>query len=269
MRSRYLGITLSLVLNVCSWGLPLVAHAQDGDSSVQKHSRAVDISNIANPQVKIRVPRQGLPGRREAGTTRRMGGACTFGNKRMMVLLLPTTNVGLTTSAYPQFFWYTPENKAQNLKFSLYQVEQKTKKQTLLYQENIQPQKTAGITSFTLPNDGKLAPLQVNHTYQWSVTMVCNALDNSPKSNINVYGWVQRIAADKKVESKIQGMTQRDRLTHFGDRGLWFDYLSTLADLRSCNPTDSKVKQIWVETLQTIDLKHIAEQPLQQKCVAR
>ncbi|NRB07971.1 MAG: DUF928 domain-containing protein [Richelia sp.] len=46
-------------------------------------------------------------------------------------LLLPETNVGFTTNSYARFFWYTPDNTAQRVRFSLYQVDEKLRQRKL------------------------------------------------------------------------------------------------------------------------------------------
>ncbi len=264
-RPNYLKISLSLLLNLLLCGLPSVAFTQT--IAKPQPSSKPNNNKQQSGSVQVKVPTKSLPGRRENGSTRR--GGCLFGDQPLLVLLLPSTNLGLTTAAYPQFFWYTPDNTAQTMLFSLYKVDEKLRPQTLVYQTNFKPSSKAAIANLTLPNNDQVKPLTINQTYQWSVSIVCDIQDPSPRSVISVHGWVQRVAINKSVANKLKRLSLRERLSVYAEQGLWFDLLSTVAELRACNPSDTKISNIWTSLLQQIELGYLAKQPLGQQCSRR
>ena len=204
---------------------------------------------------QVKIPKVDRPGRRESGGTRGPGEICISGKVPVLALLLPKTNVGLTTAAYPRFFWYTPNNTAQQVRFSLYKVDRQLRQRTLIYEKSFKPIQQAGISSFSLPKDGKIAPLAINQNYLWSVSIICNLQDTSPNSIITSYGWLQRVQLDRKLANKLPKLSQSNRLSIYSQAGLWFDFLATLADLRTCNVRNQKLSTRWQKNPNTSGLK--------------
>ncbi|BAZ67211.1 MAG: DUF928 domain-containing protein [Pelatocladus maniniholoensis HA4357-MV3] len=267
-RPNYLKISLSLLLKLLLCGLPSVAFTQTiAKPQTSSKPNQVNNRNQQSGSVQVKVPTKSLPGRRENGSTRR--GGCIFGEQPLLVLLLPSTNLGLTTAAYPKFFWYIPDNTAQTMLFSLHTVDEKLRPRNLVYQTNFKPSSKATITSLTLPNNDQVQPLTINQTYQWSVSIVCDIQDPSPRSVISVHGWVQRVAIKNNVANRLKRSTSRERLSVYAEQGLWFDLLSTVVELRACSQSDTKVSDIWTSLLQQIELDYLAKQPLRQQCPPR
>ncbi len=239
-------IAFSLVLS----SFPLVVDAQTLTQASLKLSK------------QVKVPKLDRPGRRESGGTRRPGETCISGKVPILALLLPKTNLGLTTAAYPRFFWYAPNNTAQQVRFSLYKVDWQLRQRTLIYEKIFKPIQQAGISSFSLPKDSKIGPLAIKEDYLWSVSIICNLRDTSPNSIITSYGWVQRVRLDRKLANKLPKLSQSDRLSIYSQQGLWFDFLSTLADLRTCNLNNQKLSTQWQRTLTQVDLKLISQAKL-------
>ena len=211
---------------------------------------------------EVKIPKLDRPGRRESGGTRRPGEICIFGQVPVLALLLPKTNVGLTTAAYPRFFWYAPNNKAQQVRFSLYKVDRQLRRRTIIYRTSFPSIPQGGISSFTLPKDGKVAPLAIKENYLWSVSIICNLQDNSPNSVITSEGWVQRVQLNPNLANKLPKLSPSARLPIYSQAGLWFDFLATLADLRACNILNQKLSTQWQKTLTQVDLKSISQEKL-------
>ncbi|ARV63189.1 hypothetical protein BZZ01_23240 [Nostocales cyanobacterium HT-58-2] len=231
----------------------MVTYAQTANPLVVKQSTQTDNRLKQNSNLQVKLPKKKLPAGRENGGTRRE--SCMSGELPVLALLLPPTNIGFTTSAYPRFFWYTPKNTAQKVNFSLHKVDEKSGQRTLVYNTTLQPSPESGITSFALPSQG-IPPLAINQPYQWSVSLVCNTQDTSPNSVITVDGWVQRVALSNNVESKLKQLSPKEQISVYAEQGLWFDLVSTLADLRACNPSDTNLLGSWVSVVkQTALLK--------------
>ncbi|NRB07970.1 MAG: DUF928 domain-containing protein [Richelia sp.] len=83
----------------------------------------------------------------------------------------------------------------------------------LLYEKTFKPIPRSGISSFKRPQDGTINTLAINQNYLWSVSIICNLQDNSPKSVITSYGWVRRVSLDQVTSDKIPTLSQSDRLS--------------------------------------------------------
>jgi hypothetical protein len=213
--------------------------------------------------IKVNIPSIGLPGRRENGGTRNPQTNCIASEPAILQLLLPPTNVGLTTAAYPRFFWYTPKNTSQRAEFSLYKVD-KAIGRSLVYNTTFNLN-SGGVSSLALPSDVGMPPLTINQMYQWSVSLVCNLQDTSAKSVIRVDGWVQRVNVRDAVQ--VQELTEDSAVaSSYAQQGLWLDLLSTLAQLRACKPYDRTVSNTWASVLNQAALEKVAQQPLFSKC---
>jgi Domain of Unknown Function (DUF928) len=249
-----------LALNFILFASPVLTQSATSNPEIQ--------NNIQNKGIKLKIPKRGLPGRRETGSTRSPNN-CIGGNVPILALLLPSTNLGLTTDAYPQFFWHMPKNKDQMVKFALSQEDEEKQKSTVIYSTIFKPNSEVGITSLTLPRNGKVPPLRINQTYKWSVSLICNLQDTSPRSVITVYGWVQRVAISKNISNQLNKLNPQDRITFYAAQGIWFNLLLNLADLRACQPFDTALSDTWVSLLKEVDLQALAQQPILQKCAAK
>ncbi|WP_414588511.1 DUF928 domain-containing protein [Scytonema sp. PCC 10023] len=254
--------------------LPLATYAQTSNPRITKQIIQTDNRSKQNRGFQVNIPKKGLPGRRENGGTRRE--SCMSGELPLLALLLPPTNIGLTTAAYPRFFWYTPKNTAQKVNFTLHKVDE-TGQRTLVYNTTFQPSRESGVTSLALPSQ-TIPPLEINQLYQFSVSLICTQ-DTSPNSVITVYGWVQRVDVSNNLESTLKQLSPKERISVYAQQGLWFDLVSTLADLRACNPSDPTLLATWVSVVKQTALfkaeaiarestaqRAIAQQPLLQKC---
>lgn len=206
------------------------------------------------------VPKRGLPGRREGGGTR----GCIQSNPSRVIALLPDTNLGLTTAAYPRFFWYVPKTTARQAEFALYDVDESQVNRTLIYKTTFRITGTPGVASLTLPNNATIPPLVVNQDYRWSLTLICNP--SNDKANLNINGWVQRVAPSSELTNQLAKADPRNRVALYAQNGLWFDTLTTLAELRCARPKDASLATGWSSLLKQVNLSAIADQPLIQQC---
>jgi hypothetical protein len=196
---------------------------------------------------QYKPPDQGLPGRREGGGTR--GGCLT--QQPGLTALMPESNLGLTLAERPSFFWYVPQTAAVAAEFVLLDANN-----TELYKTQVPLAQQAGVVRFTLP---EAAPsLQVNQSYRWFFSLVCEPLDRS--ADIFVSGWVKRVEtnglSDALVATMPGGQTELD------GNGLWYDALANLAALRQAQPQNTTLVNQWQALLQSVGLPQIADRPL-------
>ncbi|MGP1383785.1 MAG: DUF928 domain-containing protein [Thainema sp.] len=198
-------------------------------------------------------PDAGLPGRRASGGTR---GGCAVGRPSNLIALLPDSNVGQTTQAFPTFRWYVPQSNAEAMRFQLYAADpNRTDSEGMLIYETVQPAPTeGGMVSLTLPPTGEAQPLVMGRTYRWSVDLICNA--ENPAGNLNIMGWVQRMMLDSEVATQLADADLEERIEIYGTNGLWFDYLDAIAALPPSEQEEADA--LWLSTLSTIGLDELA-----------
>ncbi len=217
----------------------------------------------------FKPPRRGIPGRREGGGVR--DGAvgadpCSSPSAPQFAALMPPTNFGLTTTEFPRFFWSTPRTKARFAEFTLHEAVEGTDKKMsdrgLVYRTTFRINGDAGIASLPLPRNSGIPGLAVGQDYHWSIALICNPQDR--KKDAKVEGWAQRIAPDANLAKQLAQSSPGDRPQIYADNGIWFDALSSLADLRYAKSLDPSLAADWSELLKAVQLPNSAALPLFQ-----
>lgn len=208
----------------------------------------------------FQTPKRGMPGRRAGGGTR--GDDCIQGSVPFLLALLPRTNLGLTTHAYPSFFWYVPQTTAQQAEFQLFQVNGDTQDSQLLYQTTVPITGGNQIASLTLPQSD-VSPLVIGQDYQWSLALICDPANRD--RDLRVEGWIQRVT-DNWASTEGLAVNPYDRIAHYAKQGIWFDALATLHDLRCQRPQDEILAASWENFLGSVGLQPVAQRPFSQPC---
>ncbi|MDX2228034.1 MAG: DUF928 domain-containing protein [Leptolyngbyaceae cyanobacterium bins.349] len=230
------------------------------------------IPDVAIAQSGFRPPRSGAPGNREAGASRSDTCAATA-DRSGLLALLPTSNLGLTTKAFPTFFAYIPPNNAQRAEFRL--LEEGSQKEVFTGQvmlpqadsPNPNYRHKASIVELTLPQSGIASGLTAGKKYVWALMMVCNP--NNRAEDIVVIGGIERIgdeyvkSLDPQTQLKLKSVSQApgpERLSVYGAAGIWQDLLADVATLMRKNP--SSYSDDWKSLLGEQGLGAIATAPI-------
>lgn len=195
----------------------------------------------------------GRPGRRQSAASR--SGTCVE-TGQPPTPVTPTTDPQLTTTAYPSFFVYVPQNSAQALEFVL---QDNTSNQEL-YKTTLKPNKQSGVVRVNFPNNANLPSLQNGKEYTWSFSVVCDTQNRD--KDIEVTSSIQRIQTDPNLAIQLQKALPRERAALYATSGIWQDTLTIIADLRRTNPNDLGVKTDWEDLLKSVGLEKIAQAPL-------
>ncbi len=261
--------------SVLLWGTPGLTQLALSPSHTQpvrhpSQSQAFPTPTTTQPISAFQTPKRGMPGRRAGGGTR--GDDCIQGSIPFLLALLPRTNLGLTTHAYPRFFWYVPQTTAQQAEFQLFQVNNPvndpvnaaTQAPKLLYEATVAITGGNQITSLRLPNRPDIPPLTKGQDYQWSLSLICDP--NNRDRDLRVEGWVQRVADNWDTSPEFQSVNPYDRVAHYAEQGIWFDALATLHDLRCRQPQDETLAATWEGFLASVGLHPVAKQPFSPAC---
>jgi hypothetical protein len=248
---RSVPLSLGVAWCLLASGHPLPALAQPDGSEMR-------IAQFSPPP----PPSQGRPSGNQRGGASR--GACSAEEPRLTALV-PEVNDpagtfvwGLTTQARPTFWFYVPYALSADLpaEFVLLNDQNQPVYQTVLSNLNTQP----GIIQVSLPETAE--PLAVDQTYQWVFMLGCDV-------PIFTRGSIQRVAPSPTLESQLaQASSPKQKADLYAANGIWFDALTTLADLRQAQPGDSTVATDWANLMQSVGLADIADKPLVPCCTA-
>jgi hypothetical protein len=258
-RTALLALSLGLVIPT---GFPVLAQAQmlnqrglarSEVSTEQTHSpstrRRIPLSSQARA---VRFPNVGTPRRREGAAVR---GSCDFSEEKP-IPLLPTTEPVLTAAKYPTFFVDLPKSSAKEAELLVLSSD----KEREVYKTTVTLPDQPGIVSFSLPADGTLPPLEVGKNYYWQLFVVCDPQDRD--KDMLVEGTVQRVELNPNLVNELKKASLREYPAIYAEAGIWYDAVTSLAQLRRSSPNDSTIAADWAELLQSAGLDGIAQQPL-------
>ncbi|MEH2247998.1 DUF928 domain-containing protein [Nostoc sp.] len=221
----------------------------------------------------------------DRGATGDRGGAASRGcgvSNKSVIALVPVYNEtlkqgqteavsvtkvwGLTTEEYPSFWFFVPYQKSAINSIEFVLKDESSKLSQTLYRTTVTIPEVPGIISIRL--GATTPPLQVDKMYHWffKIKIICNP--QQPPEQEYVEGWVQRVNLNPKlVDSPKQGTLQQ-RVKLYAENGVWYDALTTLAELRLAKPEDPTLAVEWMNLLKSVDLENLAKQPLIKCCQA-
>ncbi|MBO3457215.1 DUF928 domain-containing protein [Aetokthonos hydrillicola] len=203
-------------------------------------------------QVTFNPPKEQAPKSSIGGASRdasTCGADMTATTKASVTPLLPNTNIGLTIAEHPAILVYVPQTKAKKALFGLQDEQGKQSYQTTL----ALPQKP-GVVEIKLPSS--VSALKIGKNYRWSLVMICTE-ELEPDSPW-VSGWIRRVESNRNLNNQ----PTLELAFKLANMGIWYDSLSTLAELKRKQPNDLKVTTSWQELLKSVNLNAIAEAPL-------
>jgi Domain of Unknown Function (DUF928) len=163
---------------------------------------------------------------------------------------------GLTANEHPTLWFYIPyaQNSISRIDFILSDGDNPTNR--IVYQNAIQSPTQPGIVNFSLPQTS--APLAIDRLYQWELKLT---MKRQLDQEISVKGWIQRAGLNGELSDLIKRSTPEQQAALYAEQGLWYDALSTLAELRRDRPQDIEIIQDWKNILKSVDLGKLANKP--------
>ena len=205
----------------------------------------------AQAGITFKPPVTSAPSRSTGGGSR--GESCAIGkaakSNSSVVKLLPKSNIGLTVEQRPSIMVYVPATTAQTAFFSI-----QDQNFNHHYQTSLQLPQQAGVMEIKLPDS--VPALETGINYQYSLVMICGE-DLEPDSPL-VSGWIQRVEPRNALNQKLSV----ELASQLASDGLWYDALSTLAELRKSQPSNQAVVNSWQQLLNSGGLSEIAQEPL-------
>lgn len=176
-----------------------------------------------------------------------------------LTALIPS-QVNHTLSGHPTFWFYVPYSAhvPREVEFVLLDEEENE-----LYKTVVPISGTPGIVSFRLPESQP--PLEIGQQYSWQFSYRCNPRIRAEDDY--VAGMVKRVAPNAGLMSELEAAkTPLERVELYAKNGLWYETLTTLAELRRDNPRDEDIAAEWRELMRSIGLEHLADEPISNCC---
>jgi len=204
------------------------------------------LTAIAQSNLQLNLPNLRAPGNRESGSTRST--TCIDPDDRL-VALMPQSNYGLTQDGYPTLYFYLPPTEAQRVKFVVYEIDGSLQP---FYEGAFSVEGEAGIVSVSLPDNGLQKAMEVDETYIWYLSIMCDADD--PSGDVVVEGQISRVAAP--AEATDASPTALPSI--YSAAGLWIDALAASAELKR----DQNDAVAWNTLLTAVELDDLITEPL-------
>ncbi|MEH2285335.1 MAG: DUF928 domain-containing protein [Nostoc sp.] len=162
---------------------------------------------------------------------------------------------GQTTVERPSWFFYVPYTKDSPYAVEFVLQDQDSNE---IYQKAIALPDKPGVIRVSLPTTA--AALAVNKQYRWFFTINCDKEKNSPPTFVE--GVIQRIELNPATVKELQTTEPLKRYAIYAQKGIWYEALTTLAELRQKNPQDAALKAEWRNLLGSIRLDDVAGEPI-------
>ncbi|MGF1536674.1 MAG: DUF928 domain-containing protein [Elainellaceae cyanobacterium] len=226
-------------------------------------------------QIRFIAPQVGAPGNREAGTSR--SETCAASTGQRLTAVVPETNLGLTTKAFPTFFAYLPANNATGAELHLY--EEASGEQVYVAQIAMPPANEAAeyryqptVLQLSAPvSASDSAPgavtLEPGKNYIWALMLICDPAERT--DDVIAIGVVQRVDAaylnrfSADLQRQLTGaesVPAETKLSTYGRAGIWHELLETLAPLAKSDPV--AYQDDWAALLDQQGLGAIADAPI-------
>jgi Domain of Unknown Function (DUF928) len=209
---------------------------------------------LATTPSNVQVSQRPAPPRKPPPNQTRPGGglddsrlSCS-GSNQAVTALVPVENPVFTIADHPTFLFYVPDDPKQIRfgEFSVFTADEIAQ----VYEIRFTLPQTPGIVSVSLPNLPEYALTQ-DQSYRWYFKLYCQN-NSSSKSDLNVNGWVQRIAQTSERRHQID----------IASSEIWYDALASLAKQLRAYPQDQALQDRWANLLRAIGLDKLIKVPL-------
>ncbi|MEH2251357.1 DUF928 domain-containing protein [Nostoc sp.] len=162
---------------------------------------------------------------------------------------------GQTTVEHPSWFFYVPYTKDLPYEVEFVLQDQDSND---IYRKAIALPDKAGVMRVSLPTTAPA--LALDKQYRWFFTINCDKEKDSPPTFVN--GVIKRVELNPAAVKELQTAEPLKRYAIYAQNGIWYEALTTLAQLRQNNPQDAALQAEWRNLLNSIGLKDIAAESI-------
>ena len=169
-----------------------------------------------------------------------------------LVPLIPTSAKGLTVASHPTVLAYLPQTSGQKVLFSWRDEKNNDHYQTILTLNH-----QGGVISLTLPLEAP--PLEVGKNYSWGLAIIPDGKLKPDTPTIE--GQIQRVALESSIRDRLQNANPLETAIIYGEAGIWYETIATLAKLRTAAPDDQNLAANWEYLLTSVGLDNLSQIP--------
>lgn len=272
MKSRYkFSLALSLLM-VLAGTLPGLSVSSSTKSQPQAQFTNSQNTIVASRWQRSRAPSWGLFGARR--------GSCLTEQKELIPLVPPDLNldpygrftyhksVWNSATPYPTIFFYLPQD---NLTKGQLILENELGKP--VYSVLLEFPAQAGVISVKLPEfsprGNAFPPLEIGKDYRWIISIECQD-DVNPEIGGGIHRIdPQTVASDGEsvggsmtLEQALKQASSSDLPNVYERANIWYNTLSSLAELMEAQPDNPELKQRWHDLMVEVGYDSIADAPL-------
>ncbi|MGK7892574.1 MAG: DUF928 domain-containing protein [Xenococcus sp. (in: cyanobacteria)] len=166
-----------------------------------------------------------------------------------LVPLIPTSAKGLTVASHPTVLAYLPQSFGQKVLFSWRDENNNDHYQTILTLNH-----QGGVISLTLPVDAP--PLEVGKNYSWGLAIITDGKLKPDTPTIE--GQIQRVALESTIRDRLQNANPLETAIIYGEAGIWYETIATLAKLKTAAPDDQNLAANWEYLLTSVGLDNLS-----------
>ncbi|MGJ5675308.1 MAG: DUF928 domain-containing protein [Nostochopsis sp.] len=208
--------------------------------------------------IRFILPSKGAPGQRTYAAAR---GDCPA-IKKSMTALVPPTNIGLTISERPTFWFYIPYQPTSTNPVEFLLLNENNKE---AYKTTLRLTSTPGIISITLPQNAPA--LESGKKYNWVLSFICDPANRLKDTFVK--GYIERVSINSNLQNQLERVsTPREQILLFAENSLWYDVLTLLAEERRRKPKDAQVEKDWKDLLRSpkVELQEFVSEPIVSCC---
>ncbi len=229
------------------WILILVCFSLMINSSRELRAESIswELSHHQSPDFS----EDGRPKRTAGGASRGECRASTITSN--LTALIPDTPVALTVSPAPTFWFYVPYTLTAKHSAELVL---KDNQGNFVYKNRFSGKDISpGIISLSLPST---VALEINQDYDWYFLIYCDR--QNPDRFVYVNGSVKRVKISV-FKSQLTTANSEEKLILYKREKIWYDTLTTLAESLQTEPQNPKLREDWLNLLQSVGLEHLTD----------
>jgi hypothetical protein len=185
-------------------------------------------------------PLRGAPVGRVGGGTRGAGTAGPF------VTVFAPEHVGLTVEAQPCLYWYLSQKSDAVVEFTL--IDDHSIQPVL--EKRFGPPVDPGVHCVRLQDEG--VSLATGTQYKWFVALVVDPEHRS--QDIIAGGAIERSDPPAALQEQLARTPKAEAPYLYAERGIWYEAITTISELITASPNDSRLRQKRAALLEQVGL---------------
>lgn len=174
-------------------------------------------------------PMRGAPASRIGGGSRGIGTALPH------LYVLAPQDVGFTTEAKPDLFWFASDPSDARVKLKIYTDDPDKP----LLEQTLPAVSAAGVQRTKLSGFG--LELEPRVEYHWRISLYAESPGHTGRAIAG--GTIQRTSSWPKLEARLQNHPALERVRVYAEEGLWYDAIEQISNAIDGDPGNAAIRK--------------------------